>query len=316
MAMNEASFASSTRGHARNQSTFRASQSLMQVLSTENQPQVDTPPTREPYAPPRIFYDNPMIPIDRLRSNIPVQHRNVLTQSPMQMSPACLTIMTSAHRTLSGQTSEIERAVAELFRRCERLREELSDQVAQMAQLAERLQQIRSGDDGDEQAKDTQTPVPHDEQISARITAAQTRQKELFARYERVRKRAAQIRNGNKPINVSEQRWIDEVSNLSKHVGIEDTDSSNDEILTARFDAAKKLSEELVAETKRAKEAIEKEGGTDSGTPDGKLRARLNPSGMSRIQRERVKDVMEMVEREGMVIEAVRGRLANLGVQA
>lgn len=311
----EPAFTSSTRGHTRNQSTFRASQSLMQVLSADNQPQVDTPPTREPYAPPRVFYENHMAPIDRLRSSIPVQHRHVLTQSPMQMSPVCLTIMTTAHRTLSGQTSDIERAVAELFRRCERLREELSDQVAQMAQLAERLQQIGSGNESDELVKDTQNPIPHDEQISARITAAQTRQKELFARYERVRKRAAQIRSGNKPINVSEQRWIDEVSNLSKHVGVEDTDSSNDENLMSRFDAAQKLSGELVAETKRAKEASETEGG-DNGTPDGKLRARLNPSGMSRIQRERVKDVMEMVEREGMVIEAVRGRLANLGVQA
>lgn len=314
---NEPDFASSGRGHARNQSTFRASQSLMQVLSNETRPQMDTPPTREAYAPPRIFYENHMGPIDQLRSGIPAQHRHILTQSPMHMSPICLQIMTSAHRALSTQTSQIERGVAELFRRCERLREELSDQVAQMAQLAERLQQIRSGSESDEQAKDDQNTVPHDEKISTRIVAAQTRQKELFARYERVRRRAAQVKSGNKPINTLEQRWIDEVSNLSKHVGVEEADSnSEDDNLTARLDAAKELSERLMAEAKRAKEASEKEGGTDSETPEGKLRARLSTGGMSRIQRERVKDVMEMVEREGMVIEAVRGRLANLGVQA
>lgn len=321
---NEPNFSSSSHGHVRQQSLFRASQSLMQVLATDTRPQMDAIPAREPYAPPRIFYENHMLPVEQLRSDIPPKHRHILTQSPMQMSPVLLGTMTAAHRTLSNQTSHVERAVAELFRRCERLRQELGDQVGQMARLAERLQQIRSGSESEEQTREKQKSATQDQKISDRISAAQTRQKDLFARYERARKRAAQVKSGNKPLSSSERVWINEVTSLSSHVGVEDTADTeiSSETLSNRLDAAKKLCEQMMVDAKRIKEASEKEATDGSAIPDGQSSTRmsLGPGGgsglsMSRFQREKVKEVMEMVEREGMVIDAVRSRLANLGVQ-
>lgn len=316
----ESNFSASLQAHAPHQSTFRASQSLMQTLAPDTRPQIETPPTREPYAPPRVFYENHMAPAEQLRSRIPLQHRHVLTQSPMLMSPVCLGIMTSAHRMFSNQTSRIEQAVAELFRRCERLRQDLRDQVEQMVKLAERLQSIKAGDEQEDSHKTPDDAVSHDKQISNRIAHAQQRQKDLYARYERVRRRAAQVKSGNQPISISERMWINETEALSKHVGAEDRDMSADqESLLDRFEAAKQLSQHLIRETKQFKETNDKEPGKAGDvpqTPDGKLRTSLGAgaSGVSRIQRERIKEVMDMVEREGVVIEAVSRRLANLGV--
>lgn len=320
----EPSSATSSHGHIRQQSLFRASQSLMQVLTTDVRPQMETIPAREPYAPPRVLYDNHMVPVDQLRNDLPPKYRHILTQSPMQMSPVLLGVMTDAHRTLSNQTSHIERAVAELFRRCERLRQELNDQVGQMARLAGRLHQIGFGNESEDHRKEKENSLTHDQKVKDRITAAQTRQKDLFARYERARKRAAQIKSGNKPISTSERGWITEVTDLSKHVGIQQAreSDSTSESLSDRLDAAKDLCAQMMVDARRIKEASGGQSTDGVATPEGQSGTKKNftlggGSGLaiSRFQRERVKEVMEMVEREGTVIEAVRGRLANLGVQ-
>jgi len=320
MLTNELSFTSSVA------SPLRASQSLMEVLQSEAQTTSDTPPTRAPYAPPQIFYQNHMAALDQIKARVPHHRRSMLTDNPLRLSPACLDVMTLAHRTFSRQTSAVETAAAELFRRCERLREELTDQVKQMAELAERLSRLGSGSGTETQSNiSSEDDRTHSEKISDRIDAAKTRQKDLFSRYERLRRKVGQVAHAKQDLSVKERAWIDEVDSLAAHIGIntgavsqDTTKQDGDTSLDSRLTTAKSLTGDLMAEAKRIKELASTEGADKDGgqgTPDGKLRTRLGGSGgMSRFQREKIKEVMEMVEREAAVIDAVQGRLGRLTV--
>ena len=309
-------------------SPFRASQSLMQVLQTNNEPANQAPPIRAPYAPSRVLYQNQMAPLDHLKSRIPQHRRSMLTDKPLRLSPACLDVMTFAHRTFSYQTSIVEKAAAELFRRCERLREELADQVRHMAELAERLNRLNSSSAGDEDENTRQDrAVNHTQKVSNRIGAAKTRQKELFSRYERVRRKAGHVGHTKQDLSIKEKAWIDEVDSLAKHVGVDSYAASEsargrgqESSLSERLTTAKSLTQELMSEVKRIKEQTSAEGEDKDGeqrTADGKLRSRWAGSGgMSRFQKEKIKEAMELVEREAAIIEAVQDRLGRMSVNS
>ena len=297
------------------QSPLRSSQALMNVLQEDSRPLFDPPPVRAPYAPSPVFTQNPASRVDRLRSQLPPQRRAILTQTPVRLSPACLEIMTAAHRNFSHQTGDVEKAAAELFRRCERLKEEMADQVRQMAEMAERLNTLRQGNDDDQEER-AETHTKSTDPLGERIEAAKTRQSELFRRYERVRRKAGQVGHAKQDLSIKERAWIAETDSLATQIGTADADEEPPvETLKTRLKASKMISEELVAEGKSVKEA-EQESKEVSATPEGKLRSRLGSGGMSRFQREKIKEVMEMVSREAAVIEAVQGRLDRLGIKA
>lgn len=184
-------------------------------------------PTRAPYAPPNILYENPMLPIEQMRKNISPQLRKTLTEKPMRLSPACLDVMTSAHRTISAQTSQIEIAAAELFRKCERLKEELINRVKQMSELADKLQHLHNLN-----GEATEERKTHEE----RITIAQEKQKTLVQRYETLRRKAARIGSGNRELSVKEIAWVDEINTLGQNVGLSEEDEGGMAPLLSRFD--------------------------------------------------------------------------------
>lgn len=300
-----------------NTSPFRASQALMQAVQAEISSDLDPPPTRAPYAPSNTFYVDHIAPLDRLKASIPAHRRSVLTQQPLRLSPACLDIMTLAHRTFSQQTSAVEQAAAELFRRCERLREELADQVRQMAELAEKLGQLRLGaedTDDDDEHEHERNPQTHSQKFDARIEAAKVRQKELFNRYEKVRQKAGQIGHKGQELSIKERAWVGEIKSLSERVGLEMLEKEQKDVISTRVSETKKLTERLLADVKDLKSSNHRDDNAPS-TPDGKSRGRSGgQSSMSRFQREKMKEVMDMVEREALIIEAVQGRLGRLSV--
>lgn len=324
---NDVSFTASTNA----QSPFRASRSLMQVIETNPLPIV-APPTRAPYAPSSAFYQNQMMPYQQLISSIDPHRRPLLREHPIRLSPACLNIMTQAHKTFSTQTSHLEKAAAEVFRRCQILKEELADQVRQMVELADRLNRLKTGDDADDIGKSQDVNKPHSEQISDRIEAAKTRQAELFHRYERVRRKAGMAGHAKQELSIKERAWIDEVDMLAKHVGVQDdiSDTTRSQArvdsLSKRLETAKTLTAELVSDAKKIQQqtAIATEENrpesadiTDSspGPLRTSLRASVGGGGISRFQREKVAQVMAMVEREQAVIKEVQARLADLGIK-
>ena len=293
-------------------SPFRTSQALIQVMQDDPQTS-EAPATRAPYAPSAVFYLNHMARLEQFKSGIPGHRRSMLTDKTLRLSPACLDIMTYAHRTFSHQTADVEKAAAELFRRCERLREELADQVRQMAELAERLNHLKTGDASEEQNIPIETK-PHSEQMTDRIQAAKVRQLNLFRRYEQIRRKAGQVGHAKQDLSITERAWIEEVDSLAKHVGVDG--NSAEEAISQRLSDATSLTQQLKAAAHKVNETTaqnnEKQG---SSTPEGKTRTRLG-GGISIFQRKKIKEVTEMVEREAAIIEAVQGRLSRMSVSS
>ena len=170
------------------------------------------PLPRAPYAPPTIFYEPPIQPLKHfLMANVPQRQKMTLKQE-IRLSPATLDVMTSAHRIISSQTSQLEKAAAELFRRVDRLREELNDKVKQMIELASRLQHIGRGNEEGGAARGDYT---------IRLELAKARQRELIGRYENLRKKVGRATAGGKELSLKEVGWVNEINSLGETAGLD-----------------------------------------------------------------------------------------------
>ena len=229
---------------------FAKSQNLAQQLVQFEAAQDTAPgsiPTRPIYSPPRILYQHPEQPINQLVQKLPIKQRAVLKEQPMRLSPAVLDIMTSAHRSISRQTTELESAAAELFRRCDRLREELGDQVKQMSELADRLQRLRGGDDDDYGTRKKAKKTPDE-----RLQAANERQAAMVKRYEALRKKVGRVGMGKKELSAKETTWMVEIEALNNNVGErseEENATSGEGTLMERYQAVSLLYAPLLTNT-------------------------------------------------------------------
>ena len=165
-------------------------------------------PVREPYRESESFYIESSLP-RFLEKHVTERHKR-LFRDQIRLSTATLDMMTQAHRVLSQETHRVGLAASDLFRRCERLQEELRDQIKRARDLAERTDKI-AGDDADpyvESIKSKEKPS-----LEARLAKIKERQEELTARYETVRKKFIKVEG--KPLSDKEQLWISEVGKVN-----------------------------------------------------------------------------------------------------
>ncbi|EHY61030.1 Nucleoporin NUP82 [Exophiala dermatitidis] len=330
-------------------SPSRLNSQVARTNGGEDHDDLETLPTRSPYVPAKIFYANHLQPLEQIRQRLPPNLKRAMLERPMRLSPAMLEIMTYAHRTIGAQSAELEKAAAELFRRCDRLREELGDQVRQMSELAQRLQTLRPTAEGDEedqdgQPKEAKTP-------DARLQQAKERQANLMARYEALRRKVGRLGSTHRDLTPKEKAWMEEISSLAKNVGVDvddkDAKSATDDVnsrLHKRFETVKHLSQELLEESKQLEkqqqgsqqQQQQQSLGAAPDRGDSAMTSSLSASAMSmagsrsvlstssssaltqpfgvssRLQKERIAEVMKMVEREGAIIEGVMERLQRL----
>lgn len=260
-------------------------------------------PQRAPYAPSSVLYKPATGPLNQfLTRSLPQRQRMTITQ-PIRLSPATLDLMTTTHRILSNQTQHLDRAAAELFRQCERMREELADQVKQMTDLADKLQNLGRTDD----SEDRSTAVPLDE----RVDNAKKRQGQMQKRFEELRRRSGRAK-GKKELSEKEAAWVSEIGTLSRVVGVGDEGPQVGGTggLGRRYDQLQELSRELLAESKKIADDSKEKEKTSGSSPGGTVLTNLYTS--SKVQRAKLADAMAMVEREAAVIEAVQARLTRL----
>lgn len=276
-----------------------------------------TSPPRASYEPSSVFYNSPTAPLKQFLSlDVPQRHKAVLKQE-IRLSPSTLDIMTAAHRILSSQTSQLEQAGAELFRRCDRLRQELNEQLRQMAELAERLQDRDSSTEDDSSDQNGR--------YEKRIANARDRQQTLNERYEALRRKVGRATAGGRELSSKEKAWASEVMELGATVGVDsevEVDGPKpqaDNELGSRYDTVRDLAVSLLKEA----EEIRNSHRAESPSPQKGSLARTpsNASSMSRmsnlgvpvkLQRARIEEAMHMVEREAAVIDAVMARLKRL----
>lgn len=269
------------------------------------------PPRRAPYQVPAILYAK--TPLESfVEKNVPHRQRHTLNEQ-VRLSPATLDLVTTAHRVLSTHTNALERAASDLFRRCERLRGEMRDQLKQLSDAAERIKGVTSeiGEDGNriEGAR-------NGEALGQRIQAASDRQKSLVQRYDALRNKV--INSGGRPLSEKERLWANEVNALSESFGDQPpSQTEKNQQLAQRLETVshlftplrnsltqhqvKRLANDLMSETKSiaAKSASPVEPGSPS-SPGGS-----QPKVPQRLQRAKVADAMRMVEREYVMLPII-----------
>ncbi|KAL4864469.1 hypothetical protein BDV12DRAFT_176146 [Aspergillus spectabilis] len=258
------------------------------------------PPHRPPYQVPSILYaDAPLeFFVDK---HVPHRYRNTLKE-PVLLSPATLDLVAAAHRILSAHTNALERAASDLFRRCERLQGELHDLLRQVSDVAERIKGVSSelGEDGKRKAGTRST-----EALDKRLQAAKDRQAELVQRYETVRNKV--LKSGGRPLSEKESSWIAEVEALSQSFDEERKEEAEQQI-SRRLESVKEIALELLNEAKSVSARISPAAEPTSPASPGGTQPRVP----QRLQRAKIADAMNMVERESAVIESITTRLARL----
>ena len=248
-------------------------------------------PAREIYQAPQVFSKASALP-EFLDKNVPSRHRKLMKEH-VRMSTATLGLMTSAHRVISKETHLLGVAAADLFRRCERLQDELRDQISRANEVAHRTEVI-VGEDADQYLGNS-TGKGHGA-LDERLQKVRDRQHELASRHEKLREKFSKA---GEEVSEKEKLWFAEVKKTARSVGVEvkeqnqkqdderDGQESEPETLQ-RYRDVKELTTDLVASAKEAAE----QGSNEQTNGDGIHE--IPPD----LRKERVTKVMKLLERE------------------
>lgn len=273
------------------------------------------PEPRAPYRPAPEFEQQSALPqLIRAANEKKIVGGDLKSQ--VRFSPATLQLLTEAHRIMSTETHRLGMAAADLFRRCERMRSELQEQVRKVAEIAQRVDAVTGSDEvEDEGSEDADGQrLAGKEKIEHRIERSQRRTAELNQRVETLRRKMARL--GGKQLSAKEQAFAEEVDNLER--SLEQTSTEMDDSpstpsgpasgsLSGRFDAVQVLQQKLI---KRVSEVSE-----ETTHQEGGQKADLSTSGIgSDYRKQKLAQVMALLERETALVEAVMERLKRLQV--
>ena len=161
-------------------------------------------PPRKTYQAAQVFFDPSSLP-SFTSKHVPARHHRMFTQE-IRLSSATLDLMTQAHRVLSNETNKLELAAADLFRRCERLQDELRDQINRANEVALRTDQVTGKDRGHYLDSGKRKGHPS---VEERFDKVRSKNQELTARYEALRKKFS--KHGGNELSEKEKQWIAEV---------------------------------------------------------------------------------------------------------
>jgi len=178
-------------------------------------------PPRSVYQPPESLWAKSSLSTF-LDTHVHNRHKKVLKEE-IRLSSATLDLMTEAHRILSQETHQLGIAAADLFRRCQRLQEEMRDQIRRANENAGQIESL-NGDDADDYDEDEKGRGA--KRIEKRLQAVQNRQEELSARYEALRRKLT--RTGGRDLSDKERAWVAEVRRLEGEV-LEDEEGGDEE---------------------------------------------------------------------------------------
>ncbi|CAF9940156.1 MAG: hypothetical protein ALECFALPRED_008466 [Alectoria fallacina] len=267
-------------------------------------------PARETYQAPQIFSRGFSSLPEFFDKQVPSRHRKLMKEH-VRMSTATLDLMTSAHRVISKETHLLGIAAADLFRRCERLQDELRDQISRANEVAHRTEVI-VGEDADQYVGNT-TGKGH-ATLDERLQRVRSRHQELASRHEKLREK---FNKAGKEVSEKEKLWFAEVKKTADSVGVEtekQTQKQDDEEegqesdaeTLQRYQDARDLTADLVSRAKKAAE----QGSHEQTNGDS---MHVIPSDL---RKERVAQVMKLLERESALVEAAQSRLNRLAVSS
>ena len=282
------------------------------------------PEVREAYQPAPIFYSHSALP--SFHDGLTQSNSSRLNlKNQVRLSPATLQLLTDAHRILSDETNKLSLAAADLFRRCQRMRAELAEQIRKVDEIANRVDGV-TGDDNDDQ----DGTVTGKQKIESRMENARSKGQDLQQRVDVLRRKMATGLAGGKELSRREEAWAAEVVALDRGLGEgkDSGDKNGDEgegagsdgdgtpvagSLQSRFDAVETLQKDLVERAKSSTTTTARDGAQDGTQNGGEEDRSFRASVSSGFRKQKLAQVMQLLERETALVDAVTERLGKLG---
>ncbi|KAK4459112.1 hypothetical protein QBC42DRAFT_208632 [Cladorrhinum samala] len=232
---------------------------------------------------------------DLLRSG----RRRPLLQQEVRLSPVTLEVLTEGHKVVASHVFELNHAVAELFRRCEALQDELKDEIVKVGEAKKRIDNITGEDSADDE------PVSVEMLARSRLAAAQRKNEELAAKMEVIKKKMG--RATTRELSDKERSWVEEVRILESGIlGSEVADespSSKAKQPWKRYEEIKELKNSLFAQAQKI---------AGEATDDVPASPAPNVKIPAEVRRAKLAQVMNLLDRESMLVQGLTSRLEKL----
>ncbi|KAF2747231.1 hypothetical protein M011DRAFT_477316 [Sporormia fimetaria CBS 119925] len=255
---------------------------------------------RAAYQPPQALYE-PLHFITNMGSFVPARHK-ASSREQLRLSPANLDILVTAHKALSRDTSTLQKAVAELFVRCQRLQDEFRDQIFRVAQLVNRVDTVTGNDPA---MSGSELEAYASAKIEERLDNVKAKQKALNDRYEAIRKKMASV--GGARVTEKEAAFFEELQTLersleSKAETLTGDQDGSDEPVWQRRERLTKLKEKLKTQVAQMVQA----DGQQPGSGVAKV-----PSHSRKHEQE---EIDRLLHKEADLVESATDRLRILGI--
>ena len=299
-------------------------------------------PPRKTYQAAQVFFDDSSLP-SFINKHVPARHHRMFTQE-IRLSSATLDLMTQAHRVLSNETNKLGLAAADLFRRCERLQDELRDQINRANEVAQRTDQVTGKDVG--HYLDSGKRKGHSN-VEERFEKVRSKHQELTARYEALRKKFS--KHGGNELSEKEKQWIAEVHKTEEFIKLpaREDDENEEAAEEAASEAwrrfrevncyilsfqrsdrwltraqAQELAEDLIARAKESSQEAEPTNDNDTHVIPPDLRKAKTAQVMKLLDREYVNHSIFashvrtalLIELRSALVEAAQARLERLNI--
>ena len=179
-------------------------------------------PPRQIYQVPDAFRADLSLP-SFLKSHVLTRHQRLMKEE-IRLSTTTLDLMTQAHRVISQETHKLGLAAADLFRRCDRLRDELRDQISRANEVAQRAESL-ANDDTNGYLKSSK--CKDHPRLDERLQKVRSKHEELAARHEVLRRKFS--KHGGNELSEKEKFWISEVEQTRESIAAPDQEHEEDE---------------------------------------------------------------------------------------
>ncbi|GAB7359779.1 hypothetical protein MBLNU230_g6950t1 [Neophaeotheca triangularis] len=284
---------------------------------------------REPYQAAHVFFEASQLPSFITNARKRAASKSVDPDARLKFTPEVLELMAEAHRVLSNETHRLGLAAADIFRRCERMRSELREQVRKVQEMSQKVDAV-TGEEYGQNGDDSEERMGR-EKTAAAIEETRAKNTRLNERVESLRRRMLKLGDGQ--LSNKEAQFLEEVDKTNTAIGQGSGDDKDapvgpDQILhmdnsrssslrrstgppktekmagslSTRFEQAEELCKSL------ARQAAE----VSQHQVEGAERSQQAQSG-DRYRRQALAQVMNLLEREMALMDAVSERLRRLG---
>ncbi|KAK4238579.1 hypothetical protein C8A03DRAFT_14981 [Achaetomium macrosporum] len=271
--------------------------------------QIEKPQPPIGWEPRPLFHPSEVL--DR-RSAIPawIDHlktgrRRPLFHQEIRLSMATLEVFTEGHKVICNEVTDLNDAVAQLFRKCEDLQVELRKQIEKANEVKQRVEKITLQDSSDDE------PVSNDLLIQDRVREARKKQEQLASRMEKLKRTLG--RTTSRELSDKEKAWAEEVRALEGSILGPEADRTSPSTPRSkqpwkRFEEIKALRDTLITQVEQLQRT--REATVDAAPTSPVPSLKIPPE----IRKAKLAQIIGLLDRETALVEGVKSRIERLSL--